>query len=86
MRYFKANIGRLKKLQLHRCTNLATITKDTTVLVFIIDILQVINIMYVCICDIKRMDDSTKATDSMQFVSEKYVFCDVQNPKEGAVS
>ena len=66
---FRANVGRFEKGKLHGCADISTVSENAAVVMFIFDIIQIIDIVNIRFGDIKGMDDTAESAYGMPLVS-----------------
>ena len=66
---FQSNVGDVKKILLHLGAEIAFVTKYHAVMIFPLNILEVMEVVDTCSCHVIGMDNTASSTDSMEFIS-----------------
>lgn len=69
VRDLQTDVGRFEKIQLQGRADIAAVSEDAAVVVFIFDILQIIDVVHVRLGDVEGVDDSAEPADGVQLVS-----------------
>ena len=69
IRHIKCNVGSLKQVQLYRSTQVALVSKDRTVVVLPLHILQILQVVHISCSHVVGMYDSSDTTQSMKLVA-----------------
>ena len=65
----KSDVCRLEEVKLHFRTNIAFVTEYATVMIGMLDILDVVDIVYACLGKVVGVNDTTQSTEYMKLVA-----------------
>ncbi len=68
VRAFKPDVRSLEQVKLHLGTDIAFFTKDTTIMIYVLDVIGVVDVVGACLGEVVGVYGITQSAERMKFV------------------